>query len=51
MAELESLMKLVLKGDTAKYGLASFACPRWVATLDHEPFDYPVEDRAIIVTF
>jgi hypothetical protein len=51
MAELESLMKLVLKGDTAIYGLASSASPRWVATLDHESFDYPVKDRAIIISF
>jgi hypothetical protein len=51
MAELESLMKLVLKGHTAIYGLASFASPRRVATLHHETFDYPVKDRAVIVSF
>ena len=51
MAEFESLMKLVLKGHTAIYGLASSASPRWVATLDHEAFDYPVKDRTIIISF
>jgi hypothetical protein len=51
MAELESLMKLVLKGDTAIYGLASFATPGRISTLDHESFDYPVKDRAIIISF
>ena len=51
MAELEPLMKLVLEGDTAIYGLASYASPGRVTALDHESFDYPVKDRAIIISF
>lgn len=50
VGELQSGMNFVFER-RAEDGLAALARPRGVSRLDHEPFDYSMNDAVVVVSF